>query len=105
MATGLVLRSSPAVRGRAPRWRDEKRESESVTPTPFFLWRRLARNAGCGSRSSHGLDRPASIYGLQLRNPQRLFYDMATFDSPDCLATIEAGRLGAICGLGSGWAP
>jgi hypothetical protein len=44
MAKGLVLRvvagsggGSPAVRGQAPRWSDEKTGSESVTPTPFFL--------------------------------------------------------------------
>jgi hypothetical protein len=45
MATGLVLREvpllcedkPPALRGRAPRWSDEKRGSESLTPTPFFV--------------------------------------------------------------------
>jgi hypothetical protein len=52
MAKGLVLREvavlvlrevagsgggSPAVRGQAPRWNDEKWGSESATPTPIFL--------------------------------------------------------------------
>jgi hypothetical protein len=58
MATGLVLRvvpllfpccagtrrgqarcraaGSPAVRGQAPRWSNEKMRSESATPSPFF---------------------------------------------------------------------
>jgi hypothetical protein len=32
-----AARSSPAVRGQAPRWSDDKRGLECVTLTPFFL--------------------------------------------------------------------
>jgi hypothetical protein len=41
---------------------------------------------------------PASIHVLYRRNLQCPFHEMTIFDSPVCLARIEAGRLGARCG-------